>query len=155
MRAPLTVTILAVALLLGACIFGLDPEEERQGRLAAADRVVRDWMTEVVVGSDARRGYDLLHPAVRDAISLDRYVEAIGDFNAEDLEWQILSQTDRESSEVVDFFVVRVGVAGGSAALPADLEHLHLIQPLVEDGQEIGIAVVVRSDSAGVGIGTP
>jgi hypothetical protein len=83
------------------------------------------------------------------------YAEAIGDFKGETLEWQVLPGTDRDASEVAAFFVVGVRVGSGSAALPADLVTLRLIQPLIVDGQDEGIAVIVRSDDAGSGIWVP
>jgi len=152
MWAARTGTVVAITLLLGACLIGRTPEEE----LAAADRIVQDWVAAVVAGSEEERGYQLLHPEVRDQVSLDRYLEAIGGFQGATLEWNVLPGTDRDGSDVVDFFVVGVRVVGGSAALPADLIGLHLIQPWIDEyGRDAGIGVIVKSDDSGVGIWWP
>lgn len=152
MWAARRATVVAITLFLGACLIAPTPEEE----LAAADRIVRDWVAAVVAGSEAERGYPLLHPEVRDEVSLDRYLEGIGGFQGATLEWSVLPGTDRDGSEVVGFFVVAVRVEGGSGALPADLIGLHLIQPLIDEyGRDAGIAVIVKSDDAGVGIWWP
>ena len=141
-----------ITLLLSECLTGPTLEEE----LAAADGLVRDWVAAVAGGSEAERGYQLLHPEVSGAIARDRYLEAIGGFQGAALEWQVLPGTDRDGSEVVEFFVVAVRVEGGSAALPADLIGIHLIQPLIDEyGRDAGIEVAVKSDDIGRGIWWP
>jgi len=152
MRAPPRVTGSFIALLLAACLVAPTPEEE----LAAADRMVRDWFAAVAVDSEPERGYPLLHPEVRDAITLDQYLDGIGGFQGAAMEWSVLPGTDRDSSEAVDLYVVRVRVEGGSTALPAGLIGLHLIQPLIDEyGRDAGIAVTVKSDDVGRGIWWP
>ena len=152
MRPPRGVTFPFITLLLAACVIAPTPEEE----LAAADRIVREWVAAVVAGSEAERGYQLLHPELRDAIPLDRYLEAIGGFQGATLEWHVLPGTDRAPSDVGVHFAVEVRVEGGSAALPPNLIGAHVIEPLFDEfGRDTGIGVGVKSDDAGFGIWWP
>ena len=137
--------------LLAACVIDRTPEEE----LAAADGLVREWVAAVVIASDEERGYQLLHPTIRDAISLDQYLDAIGGFQDASLEWHVLPGTNRDP-DVVDFYAVEVRVEGGSAALPANLIGVHVIEPLFDEfGVDTGIGVGVKSDDVGFGIWWP
>ena len=152
MRAPRRVIVPFITLLLAGCLIAPTPEEE----LAAADRIVREWVATVVAGSEAERGYQLLHPELRDAIPLDRYLEAIGGFQDATLEWHVLPGTYRESSDDADVFFAEVRVDGGSAALPADLIGVHVMQQLFDEfGVDTGIEVAVKSDDTGTGIWWP
>ena len=152
MRAPSRVAGPVITLLLAACVTAPTPEEE----LAAAERIVREFVAAVVVASEEERGYQLLHPAIRDGLSLDEYLDAIGGYHDASLEWHVLPGTDRDSSDAGDFYAVEVRVEGGSASLPANLIGVHLIEPLIDEfGIDTGIGVGVKSDDVGFGIWWP
>ena len=152
MRAPSRVAGPVIMLLLTACVTAPTPEEE----LAAADRIVREWVAAIVVDSDAERGYQLLHPEIRDAIPLDQYLEAIGGYHDASLDWRVLPGTDRAPSDVGVHFAFEVRVEGGSTALPPNLIGVHVIEPLFDEfGIDTGIGVGVKSDDVGFGIWWP
>lgn len=151
MRSPHGVTA-SFTLLLAACVIAPTPEDE----LAAADDIVRQWVAAIVVDSEAERGYQLLHPEMRDAIPLDRYLEAIGGFQDATLEWHVLPGTDRAPSDDGVHFAVEVRVEGGSTALPPNLIGVHVMEQLIDEfGIHTGIGVGVKSDDAGLGIWWP
>lgn len=146
---------LLACLLAAITVMGCQTDEgdAHTAGIATAEGVVSQWLLAMTAEED--HGFALLHPDLQTAKMRDLYRTAFVDGGTSELSGRVLPQTNPQTSEVAEFYVVTIELAGGSGAMPQELVDAQLTQPYLLDSVDAGIVVVVRIDARGAGIWTP
>lgn len=146
---------LLASLMAAITVVGCQTEEgdAHTAGIATAEGVVSRWLLAMTAEED--HGFALLHPDLQTAKMRVLYRTTFVDGGTSELRWRILPQTNPQTSEIAQFYVVTVELAGGSGAIPPGLVDADLTQPYLLDGVDEGIVVVVKIDARGAGIWTP